>query len=254
MASAVPRATVHDFKYRIMIKHKDCRRYLVGERHKGRYVYYRCHGRACGGVSLAEPVLDGASGKAFGAIVNSPGTMALLKELVEQERATFAEETAKQEASLKLRLANCADRLDRLTDALIDSRLDKDAFDSRKARLLGDKRGLLDQLESLDGEPPWLKLYREFELENAKLLSHEIPLNEEFREIVESLCSNFSIIGKEPVITLHSPYKEIANRPQNTLSGPDRGDVRTIAEEILAILRAVAARDADGDKADQNGA
>jgi site-specific DNA recombinase len=249
---SVPRATVHDFKYRIMIRHADCSRYLVGERHKGQYVYYRCHGRTCGGVSLNENILDGAAAKAFCAIVRTPEDMDELRELVERERATSSDEGAKHAASLKLRLAQCDDRLSRLTDALIDCRLDKEAFDVRKERLLGEKRGLLDQLEGMNGEPPWLKLYREFELKNSQLLRHETLLDAELREIVDSICSNFSVVGKEPTITLHSPYREVAELARNDLGGPHRGDVRTIAEEILSILRAVAAREAGNDNSSTN--
>ena len=43
-----PRKQTHDFLYSNMVKCSDCGCSLVGEIHKGKYIYYRCQGRKCG--------------------------------------------------------------------------------------------------------------------------------------------------------------------------------------------------------------
>lgn len=48
-----PRIETHCFLYRRLVKCKACRRSLTGERQKG-HVYYRCHERACRGVSMSD--------------------------------------------------------------------------------------------------------------------------------------------------------------------------------------------------------
>ena len=42
-----PRKQTHEFLYSNMVKCSDCGYSLIGELHKGKYIYYRCQGRKC---------------------------------------------------------------------------------------------------------------------------------------------------------------------------------------------------------------
>jgi|SRR6202789_1390413 len=242
-----PTATKHSFRYRGLIRHIGCTRRLTGEIAKGRFVYYRCHGLQCKGVVVSEPAMEKAVSEKLQSVACSPHDMRDLRDLVADERSKRSADTARDIASLKLRIVRCDDRLARLTDALLDGTISKEVFDQRNARLLGERRDLQDRLAGLDDEPVWLKLYREFELKNPQLLRFGSLLDSEKRELLSELCSDFGVEGKKPVIALRSPYKEIAETNGLNQSGPRRGDVRTKALALLEIFRRCASGNANDD-------
>ena len=118
----------------------------------------------------------------------------------------------------------------------LNQRLPKEVFDQRNARLLGERRDLQDRLAALGGEAVWLEQYREFELKNNQILRYETLIDDEKRDLVSALCSNFALEGKNPVITLRFPYKEVPETQGFHSAGPRSGDVRTRPQQILDIL------------------
>ena len=231
-----PKAKTHAFRYRTMIAHIGCTRSLTGEIHKGRFVYYRCHGWSCKGVSVPEPVIDKAIAEKLLRVACTPEDMRDLRDLVEDERTRQSADTTREETRLRMRIVQCDDRLARLTDALLDGAISKEVFDQRNARLLGERTGLQNQFAALGDVAVWLKQYREFELKNTQLLRHQTLIDDEMRDLVSALCSNFGLEGKEPVITLRFPYKEIAETHGVHLGGARKDDVRTRAQQIFDIL------------------
>jgi hypothetical protein len=223
-----PKSKIYTFRYRAMIAHVDCTRRLTGEIHKGRFVYYRCHGRLCKGVAVPERVIDRAIAEKMLRIACTPEDMRDLRDLVENERSRQSADTRQDESSLRMLIVKCDDRLARLTDALLDGVISKELFDQRNARLLGERSGLQDRIAALGDEAVWLKQYREFELKNNQLLRYQTLTDEEIRDLVSALCSNFGLEGKEPTIALRFPYKEIAQTHGVHLGGPRKGDVRTM--------------------------
>jgi len=232
-----PKARAHEFRYRGMISHIGCSRQLTGEIQKGRYVYYRCHGRRCQGAAVSERIIDTAVLGELLHLACTPEDLGDLRDLVDEERSKHFINSSKDKASLRLRIAKCDDRIVRLTDALLDGIISKEVFDQRNARLLAERSDLQDQLASLGSEASWLKQYREFELQNAELLRHDTPTDDEWRDLVSALCSNFGLEGKTPVFTLRFPYKQIAETHGVRLGGAHRSDVRTRASQILDIFK-----------------
>lgn len=232
----IPKGKTHNFRYRTMISHDGCTRRLTGEIQKGRFVYYRCHGRRCQGVAVPEPEIDKAVAEKVAHITCSPEDMGDLRDLMEGERIKGTTNAANDETSLNVLIGKCNERLAHLTDALLDGVISKETFDERNARLLGERRDLQDRLAALGGEAVWLKQYKEFELQNTKLLRYEMLNDDEKRDLVSALCSNFVLEGKNAAITLRFPYKQIAaTRPFHS-GGPRSGDVRTRARAIFDIL------------------
>jgi site-specific DNA recombinase len=242
-----PKTKTHALRYRNMIAHVGCTRRLTGEIIKGRFVYYRCHGRRCKGVSIPERVIDKAVGDVVLRVVCTPEDIRDLRDLVEDERTRQSADTSHAERTLKLHIAQCNARLERLTDALLDGTIPKEVFDERNARLLSERSDLQNQYAALGGEEGWLKQYREFELKNNQLLRYETLMDDEKRDLVSALCSNFALEGKKPMITLRFPYGHVAETQGLHCGGPKRGDVRTRAQQICDILRTAAGGHANDD-------
>ena len=227
----------HLFRYRGMVSHLGCTRRLTGERVKQRFVYYRCHGPGCRSIAVPERVLETCIKRTVFAIAYDPQDFGDLRDLVRDQREDISRDVARDREKIRLRLVNSDERLARLTDALLDGTVSKEAYSQRHERLLGEQRGLKDRLDALAGEPAWLRLYREFELKNAQVLRYEMLEDDEKRLLVKELCLNLAVDGKKPVITLRSPYNEIAELRGFHCGGPRYDRVRTSGGDFDTVSR-----------------
>jgi site-specific DNA recombinase len=237
----IPKSKRHTFLFRGMIAHAGCTRRLTGELAKGRYVYYRCHGLQCRNACVSERDFSAAILAKLNQIACSAEDMRDLGDLVAEQRAKQAEDSEKDSAALHMRMIRCDERTARLTDALIDGVISKDVFEARKLLLLKEHRDIQDQLDTLNGEPQWLKAYRMFELQNPQVLRYETATDDEKRDLVSALCSNLVLDGKKPAITLRFPYDEIAKTHSDLSGAPSADDVRT-KEQIDKASRSRAQR------------
>ena len=206
----VPKAKKHQFLLRQMVKCGNCtRRTLTGEYQKS-HSYYRCHGRTCRGTSWRGDVLEGVALDHITRLRMDDRDLGDLRDLVEEAYGTQAGDAERLKASLTLRLRHLDDRTTRLTDLLIDSAIDQLTFNARKEKLLLERQGIVEELERANRRSPLQELFEEFERNNRELLRYEMLLDDEKRELIDIVCSNFSISENNPVFTLRTPYKEIA--------------------------------------------
>jgi site-specific DNA recombinase len=82
-----------------------------------------------------------------------------------------------------------AQRLERLTDALLDGAIDKPTFDERKATLLAQRTILNDRREG-DDSTFWRSIAERFELGLTALQGYEPGNDDEKREILKLVSSN----------------------------------------------------------------
>lgn len=234
----VPKAKKHQFLLRQMIKCGNCaRRTLTGEYQKS-HSYYRCHDRACRGISWRGDILESfALGQIASIRIDEQG-LEDLRDLVEEEYRLGGDSAERVKSSLNLRLQHLDDRIARLTNLLIDDAIDRTTFSARKEGLLLERQGILEQLESAGRRSPLQTLFEEFERNNHELLRYETLIDDERRELIDIVCSNFSVCGNKPAFTLRTPYKEIAEIEDSSKCAHHRDDVRI--ERIFDILKNIA--------------
>jgi site-specific DNA recombinase len=219
----VPRTRKHRFLFRQMVHCQNCgRRILTGEKTRS-YTYYRCHNEECRGVCWSERALEKIALTQLGRIrfdfqgrgdvgTNS-GVSGDLRDFGDFAAEIYRKRHGDGErlrTSLNLRLAQADDRLNRLTDLLLDATIDTDTHNARREKLLLDRRGILDELEKADRRSPFQELCEEFGRTNIELLRYESLSNEEKRELLNIVCSDFSVSRESSTFTLRTPYKEIA--------------------------------------------
>jgi len=242
----------HDFLFRRMLTCGHCGSVLVGERHKGRYVYYRCHRAGCKVTTVPEVTMDNTFKALFSALrlgmrgrgdeicdgdVGEIGEMRDFRDMVEDIRVRSGDERARRESALRLLITQCEERLARLTDALIDNLIDKPTFEARKTQLLDEKRGYADQLEETANGPSVADVIDEFlELANTAEHSYETGNVPEKRDVVAAITSNSSVRGKEPAITLKSPYREMLEMQNPRCCDAERGHSRIDTQALFDIL------------------
>ena len=245
LSGKAPRkAVLHDFAFRLFIRCERCGRHLSGERKKTRYVYYRCLYPRCRGAVLREGDVCAYLRSEFGTAQLRAEEIRDLRDFAERHIADERKDASDQVAPLRMRLGNCEERLSRLTDALVDGLIDKEAYEDRKSRLLLERRELMDRLENpLSALSPAQLVLRNLELPNIEKISHEKASPHELRKIAEAMTWNFTARGKKPEITLRDPFFTIRNwRLSSTV---DRIVAQLELSQLHARLMEAAANDND---------
>lgn len=227
----------NDFRFRRMIRCAKCGAHLIGERAKGRYVYYRCHKPACGPVCLKEEAVEDAITDILAKLRFEAGDVQDIRDVVDDIRGVDTTKREERSAALDLQIAKCEDRLSRLTDVLIDGAIDKDAYETKKVELLRERRHLLDNRENLGREPSFSDtILKNLELTETAYLRYKNGIDAEKRDLVVEVTSNLSGAGNKPAITLKSPFQEVVNWRVSKTGAPYRDEFRTRSRKLLAIL------------------
>jgi hypothetical protein len=96
----------------------------------------------------------------------------------------------------------------------------------------------VEGLERTNRASPLEELFAGFERNNRELLRYETLLDAERRELIDIVCSNFSVSGKSSTFALRTPYREIAELDDLPECAHHRDDVRT--KRIFDVLKNIA--------------
>lgn len=234
------RTIKHDFLYRRRLTCKGCEYSLVGETKKG-FIYYRCQIKECPTTSVREEVVDEAVLAQFFRLRFSKDEHDWFRPKLAQMKLRNIEEQEKVVNAVGLQLAQNNDRLNRLTDAYIDRLIEKDLFEQRKTALLVERKDLEQRLaEWQTGKRnPADELLNFLERADSAYLAYKLGLQEEKRDLLDSLTSDRVVFGKTPEIMLALPFNEVANRFECSNGGPQRDIPRTWSRLLPALLKLI---------------
>lgn len=224
---------MHQYLYRKTVRCDQCGTTLIGEMQKG-HIYYRCHGRACKGVSVREEIIDNGVRNALHDLVLNEQELADLATEFRRQTESIAANSAKEQEALRLKLANVDARVARLTDAYIDRLIEKDVFEERKAGLLKERAATREVLADVetghDGIAARLAKLLELlqTLQNKDILANPV----ERRDLVKTLSSNLRVKEKNLVVTWHFPFDLIVSRAICLYGAPSLDTCRTFAKEV----------------------
>jgi site-specific DNA recombinase len=227
----MPRGSVHAFLYRRLIRCQGCGHSLVGERQKG-HVYYRCHSKSCQGTSLREERVTEVVTDFFRHFAFTDQDYRDLRDMILAD-ADDTNRGEAQRAQARLALGKADERMARLTDAMVDGLIDKQAFEERKARLLIERRELLDRIEGPE-ETDAERLLKNLELGATAHLQVETGNPDEIRLALHNTSSNLTALGKKPAIKPGFPFDDLAKRLAVQWGGPDHIDTRTDVHSVQA--------------------
>jgi site-specific DNA recombinase len=229
----------HNLVFRKLVTCRACGYHLIGEVQKG-HAYYRCHSESCKGTSLREEAIDDAVAKNLKLLVGDRRELGEIRDMVAEDQMAAARDLETLRTTIQLRIARTAERLDGLADALIDRLIDKELFERKKRTLLSEKRTIQDELATLsEGSLPAHKALAHLELGNIAYSGYRSANSDERRRILAQVTSNLVAHGKEPTITLKSPFREIAEWRKSQNGAPRRGTPRRRARKLLDIILAV---------------
>ncbi|MGO8697806.1 MAG: recombinase family protein [Limisphaerales bacterium] len=234
------RSQRHDFTFRRLLTCRTCRQSLIGELQKGN-VYYRCHEKTCPKTSLRQEVADTAFSDLFRALEFNDAEKLYFRGRIVEIRKNWVIEQETEAKNMKLKLGQTKERLNRLTDALLDGTIDKGLFHEKKGSLLAEQKTIEEKMADSgrrnQSSPDRLEKFLEL-VGNARL-SHELALLEEKREMLRILTSNRLAEGKQLDIEPSLPFREIANRfhPPKWSQPPD---IPRTWDRLLKILAKMA--------------
>jgi hypothetical protein len=231
------RVTKHDFAFRKLLSCAACGLSLIGERQKGR-VYYRCHTAGCAASIREDVVEDLVVGQLATMTLSTEEHDQLIQE-VNSLRGQVATSVEKARKSLGLKRVAAEERLNRLTDALIDGMIDREDHGARRSSLLREIRAIDEQIgrTTEEGGGP-MDMVDRF-LERAKSLeqSYISALPHERRDFLRDATSNRVVSGKNVEIAWLDEYRALAERPKLDECDHLRDVPRTFCMSIESILK-----------------
>jgi|TARA_R110002049_G_scaffold269919_2_gene446829 site-specific DNA recombinase len=195
---SIKKITVHDHTYRRLFRCGHCDGPMVPERQKGR-VYYRCQLKACPTKTVREDAIDQA-------IEACLWGSRLTDDQADHLERKFHDWLAQEQAAgpgpeFPLKLAEIRQKLDRLTDALVDRLIDQDTFKERKQSLALEEAKLKEQMQEYEKTTEHPESFREFlELVKSLVYSYQIAAPPEKQSIAKMATSNRTIKDKNVYI------------------------------------------------------
>ncbi len=230
-----------EFRFRRLIRCAACPRALTAERQRG-HAYYRCHTLACRGLSFSEASVDeNWVLPALEALRFDDGELADIRTVIDELQQTDLANVATRTESAERDLANVADRLQRLTDAMLDGIIDRDTFVERKAALLGERIRLTEIQQ--DGDRSfWPSIIERFEQGSVALDQYRLATDEKKRALLISLGSNIVARPNELELSMDFPFSAVISWRGVQDCAHARTQVRTcrrsrgeIAQFLIAI-------------------
>lgn len=199
----------HSYAFRRLIRCSACDRHLVGERQK-RFVYYRCHSPGCRGTSVRETTTDAVVSDTLALLAFTPEELRDLRDLLGAYEGPLKATADRDRTEARRLLGTCETRLERLTDALLDGTIEKDAYEGRKAALLTEKRRLLERAAASDEAPLADSILKKLELGSTAYLRHTSALDGEKRAALLEVSSNLVVRRKNIAVRLQFPFDQVA--------------------------------------------
>jgi site-specific DNA recombinase len=231
------RPLTHDFMFRRMITCAHCRYRLIGERQKGN-VYYRCHTRTCPSLTIRENRIDATIQRHLIPLSLTKEESAELRERAALMREDTEKHREDQIRAVNLQIEVVNGRLARLMDVYLDGAVDREVFEEKKLALFMDRKGFEEERDRIArGDQMFVdSLLQYLELLDTAQLTYEMATIPERRRLIKTIASNFCLDGRNVVVELKSPFREVANLHSDRFGGPYRDRPRTFMKDVFDLL------------------
>ena len=217
---AGPKVTRHDHTYRGLFRCGYCVGPMVPELQSG-HIYYRCPKKGCPTKTVREEAVVAAIEACLLKTQLSLPNMEKFDALIEDWIST--DEAQELENAWQIRRANLQDRIDRLTDALVDRLIDRETFADRRERLTLDEEALDRERANWDKRAQKAAEMRTL-IEIAKDLvsSHRLEDSAQKRQLVEMTTSKRQVFGKNVCLEPSNWLDEVKNTLGVSFGDPGR--------------------------------
>jgi DNA invertase Pin-like site-specific DNA recombinase len=230
----VRRTKQRDFLFRRMLHCMTCRRSLIATAKKG-HVYYRCSNVECPTTSVREDRVDAEIRELLARITLTSEELTDIGQKLADRETNSAELITSRRAALQDALLVANARMTRLTDLLLDGKIEPAAHDERRAVLVMERQKLGQDLAGLeDGSLQIVETAKQIvELARGPVFLYETADSWNKRRLLEIVLSNCTVTGKTVEFSLREPFAEIAKRSFSQQGGPHWNTPRTFPIEAL---------------------
>lgn len=227
----------HDFLFRRLMRCQLCHKTLIGEVQKGRH-YYRCQNKECPMTGIREEIIAATVAEALKFLAIDDDLHWHMRVKVQDLRNNLQTTELDAIAGLQIQLKQMRDRLNRVTDAMIDGTIERDDFITRKSSLTQEQKDIEEKLDTVAERTRALPDKLENVLELLKRLDvlYENGNALEKRRILNSLTSNL-LVSKENIdVAMVSPYAEILKWRKSS-SCAHQPDATRMLDLIISTLQ-----------------
>jgi len=190
--------TKHNHTFRGLFRCGLCDTAMIPERQKG-YVYYRCQTRSCPTKTVREERIE----EAVHNLLNTHKLSDLDIDTIDQNLRAWFDEREKQQPqdTSHLNLAKVDERLDTLADKLIDRVIDDETYQSKKEKLLLQRKSIEDtQRKSINIDEIANNIRKFLERVKNLCLTYQMATRTEKRELVKITSSNRFVSERNVVL------------------------------------------------------
>jgi DNA invertase Pin-like site-specific DNA recombinase len=230
----VRRTKQHDFLFRRMLHCMTCGRSLIATAKKGQ-AYYRCSNVECPTTSVREDRVDAEIRELLAQITLTPEELTDIGQKLADREQNSSELVISRRSALQDALLVANARMTRLTDLLLDGKIEAAAHDERRAVLVMERQKLGQDLAGLDdGSLQIVETAKQIvELARCPVFLYETADSWNKRRLLEIVLSNCTVTGKTVEFSLREPFAEIAKRSFSQQGGPYWNTPRTFPLEAL---------------------
>lgn len=228
----------HNCLFRKLLICQDCNRTLIGEVHAGT-VYYRCQNQNCPMTSVREDVVEQNLKNELDKVKLTEAEGKFFADKLQVFKADWVNQRLSHIALMEGKITELTARLLKLTNAFLDSTIDKDIYEEHKRVILIERKTLQASVEQLRGSrsiPEELKQFLEF-TKRAKTL-YETAFPEKKRRLVQTLTSKNVANKKSLVFGFKTPFDIMYDRAKIQNGSPSSDVHRKLEGLWLRLVEA----------------
>jgi hypothetical protein len=232
----VRRVQNHDYLFRRLLNCKLCNYSLIGETQKG-HIYYRCHTKDCPTKTIKEETIEAEISMLLARLRFSKDEQACLETKLVACKKDWKDSQVKRLGQLRIDLARSKEKLLKLTDAYIESRLDRTLFEMRHNQLILEMKDIEEKMHLIEtGKSDIASEIENFlELCKTAYSQYEMGFSEEKRDIIKNVTSNRLVCRNNLEFTWSFPFQQVAERHSVQCGAPHRDILRT-CEDLFILL------------------
>ena len=231
----VRRTKRHEFPFRRFMRCKTCGRSLIGSARKG-FVYYRCSTIGCPTTSVREDHVDEEIRAVLRRITLSAAEATLIEAELQLMTADQSALRTARRASLGEALAAVNARLSRLTDLLLDDKIQSQEHEEKRLVLFAERQRLEQDLAGVESAEVDLAATarRIVGLAKCPETLYETADAVQRREMLNIVMSDCIVDGKALEFSLREPFATLAKFDKLQSCGQLYDTPRTFSREVLS--------------------
>lgn len=200
----------HYLPFSKMMRCEHCQYALIGEIQRS-HVYYRCHTKNCPTSPIKQEQVEVSLQQFLTDISLSKAQLESLSLKLHKTVQLDGGMIERELKGLRFKIVALDEKVDKLTDAVVDGIIEKDIFFRKKQRLIEQQIGIREKIEAIQEEKEGKKNLVDKFLEQLEILilKGKQQKTDEIVDLVKFSTSNILYNGEKLILQSLSPFTEV---------------------------------------------